>query len=717
MPDPQAVLRRLCALAGIATGYHDIYGRHHAVSDANLAALLAQWGIPVDLPGGLEQAERAFIERHERPLLAPALVVPAHSASWSVHTRAPAAALEWRISEEGGAEHRGGIGSAAPGDAQGLRFTPGVALPMGCHRIRITAGGAPVAQSALLAVPSRGWQPAAVELGARLWGVSVQLYGLRSARNWGIGDFGDLTALIEIAAARGASAVGLNPLHALFDHDPQRCSPYSPSSRAALNALYLDVEAIEDFAECGQARCLAAGAAFQARLGRLRASPLVDYRGVAAAKSEMLALLFRHFRERHLAAGTARALQFREFRTQRAGALRCHALYEALQAHFNGRGTRAWGWQAWPEAYRDPQGEAIERFARENEARVEYFEYLQWQAAVQLERAAARCEALGMAVGLYLDLAVSVDRGGSDAWGRQDCYALAADLGAPPDDFAPQGQKWGLPPLRPECLRNTAYLPLREALAACMAQARALRIDHVMGLARLFWIPPGGSAADGAYVHYPLEDMFSVVALESHRNRSMVIGEDLGTVPDSVREAMARYGFLSYRLLYFEREHDAEFRLPDHYPRAALVAITTHDLPTLAGWWCGADIELRCRVGLAKGEALLAAQLEERRRDRERLLRALKRTRLLPEGAGDAVPERLTPELSAAIHAYAACTPAVLAMAQLEDMLGLEEQANLPGTVDEHPNWRRRIPVPLEDIARHPGFVVHAAALARIRPR
>ncbi len=384
----------------------------------------------------------------------------------------------------------------------------------------------------------------------------MQIYALRSQRNWGAGDFTDLKTLIDLAARVGAGIVGVNPVHALFPHNPAHASPYSPSSRLFLNVFCLDVEAVPDFAECDAARSRVADPEFQARLRALRATEWVEYREVGEIKLGVLEQLYLNFRERHLAVGDQHAHAFRAFQAEGGAALRRQALFEALQRHFHGNDPSIWGWPEWPEPYRDPAAEAVAQFAVEQAEQVEFFEYLQWQAELQLEAASRRSWEHALGVGLYQDLALGVDRGGGEAWANQGLYALGASMGAPPDDFNLHGQDWGLPPMIPAQLVDAAYAPFIATLRANMRHAGALRIDHVMGLMRLFWIPAGGTPEAGAYVAYPLDDLFGIVALESQRNRCLVIGEDLGTVPDAVREAMARYGALMYRLLYFEKEQD-----------------------------------------------------------------------------------------------------------------------------------------------------------------
>jgi (1->4)-alpha-D-glucan 1-alpha-D-glucosylmutase len=611
--EARASLERLAARYGIAAEFNDIWGKPHAASDATLTALLAEFG--VDASG--TQA----LDPDSRDALPPVAAIAAGAANWSLALGIAGAArrLRWRVVEENGAIHEGEAQCAPPG----FRLDLELPLAAGYHRLSIEGlAGATL----LVAAPARCYRPPALAEGGRVWGPAVQLYALRSERNWGIGDFGDLAKLVELAAERGAGIVGLNPLHALFPHNPAHASPYSPSSRLQLNVLYIEVEAVEEFRECEPAQRRVRSAEFQARLAQLRETPLVDYPGVAAAKFEILELLYAHFRERGLSAA------FRAFQEKSGRALRLHATYEALQAYFHVQASATWGWPVWPEAFRDHDSAEVGRFAEQHLERIEYYEYLQWQAERQLAQVGERCRARGLAVGLYLDLAVSVDRAGSDSWTQQECYALGASVGAPPDEFNPNGQNWGLPPLRPDRLRAQGYRPFIETLRENMRDAGAVRIDHVMGLMRLFWIPPGKTAAEGTYVNYVLDEMMAIVALESERQRCMVIGEDLGTVAEAMRAALERYEVLSYRLLYFERGEGGAFRPSAEYPRDALVAVSTHDLATLAGWWIGHDLRLRLQLGLFPNTGIYEKQLLDRTQERVRVMLALQHAGLLPDG-------------------------------------------------------------------------------------
>ena len=507
------------------------------------------------------------------------------------------------------------------------------------------------------------YQPELIARGGRVWGFMVQLYGIRSERNWGIGDFTDLRTLVGLAAGLGASVVGVNPLHAAH------VSPYSPSSRHALNAVYLDIESIPEFGHCGEAQQLIQSRAFLARLLQLRKAELVDYDGVRAAKNEVLELLYACFRK-----DRARRRRFAEWHAKSPKELRDYALYEALREE-HGSG----GWQSWPREFHDPGSAAVRRFARRKQERVEFHAYLQWNARLQLDLVQLHAQELGMPIGLYFDLALGSDRGGAEVWSDKTAYATEASIGAPPDEFNPRGQDWGLPPYSPRALRAAGYRPFLDLLRANMPSGGALRLDHVMALARLYWIPGGNKPDKGGYVHYALEDVLGLLAQESRRNRCMVIGEDLGTVTPELRKALNEASVLSYRPLLFEKTPEGEFAAPSGYPREALTCVSTHDLPTWRGFWEGHDLRLRQQFGLTVD---YEKERSMREQEKEKLKRALERDGF---------------ELSAAgAHAFLARTPSKVLMVQPEDVFELVEQANLPGTVEQHPNWRRKLPVALE---------------------
>ncbi|HSD59808.1 MAG TPA: malto-oligosyltrehalose synthase [Burkholderiales bacterium] len=709
------ILDRLCAACGIAPDYHDVRGTLHAVPEPTRRALLDAMGVRTEseaaMLAALHQIEAAEWRRFAPPVVViretQALVVPL-----SVSEDRAGRVLRWALELEGGERREGELIPGSLGVTQrrqigGENFVRcAFALPEppgpGYHwlELRGAEAEAPSSRTRIIVAPGRCYQPEAVSGEGRAWGPAVQLYAVRSRRNWGMGDFSDLHTILEFAAGAGAGIVGVNPLHALRPSEPEHASPYGASSRQFLNTLYIDVEAVADFAECEEARRSMKAPEFQARLRALRGAELVDYAGVAAAKMPVLERLYRHFREHHLEPDTGRGRAFREFQAAGGEALRGLAAYEALQEHFRRADPALWGWPVWPKPYRDPRSPEVAALVAERQERVEFHEYLQWQARLQLEACGRRSRELGLGVGLYGDLAVGVERGGAEAWQHQELYAFGASVGAPPDEFNLHGQDWGLPPLIPRRLREAAYEPFIALLRVNMRCFGALRIDHVMGLMRLFWIPAGASPVQGAYVHYPFGDLLGILALESQRNRCMVVGEDLGTVPDEVRAALAPMGVLSYRPFYFEREPDGAFSPPAAYPRDALVTVSTHDLPTLSGYWQGRDLDLRTAFGLFPSEELKHAQMVGRARDRAELLIALEREGLLPAGASvhPVANPVMAPELARAVHVYLARAPSRLLVVQPEDVLGQVDQVNLPGSRQEqHPNWRRKLALDLEE--------------------
>jgi (1->4)-alpha-D-glucan 1-alpha-D-glucosylmutase len=706
-------LDRLCARCGVAIEYSDLWGNRCRASDTTRIRVLQAMGVALDSAADAGAALAAIEDTAWREILPPVKVARADAIPLPIEITLPAGRAAtvhaWALELESGERKSGtlrpdALPQVASAESAGttyirVTFELPAAVPCGYHRFTLAADARPAAAMRLIVCPGRCYQPPVLTRGERVWGPAIQLYALKSERNWGIGDFGDLEKAAEFTAGAGAGIVGVNPLHALFPSHPHEASPYRPSSRSRLNVLYLDVEAIPDFGECRAALDLVGTPEFQARLAALRTAGLVDYTGVAACKFEVLELLYGSFRERHLAGDSERARAFRAFQAGGGERLRLHAVFEALQQHFSREDGTVWGWPAWPEEYRNPESAAVAAFARDRSERVEYFLYLQWLADAQLGGIARRASA-GLPLGLFEDLAVGVSPGGSETWIEPGLHALSARIGCPPDDFNLKGQEWGLPPWIPQRLVAAAYEPFAATLRELMRHAGTLRIDHVMGLMRLYWIPAGAGAEEGTYVGYPFSDLLGILALESERNRCLVIGEDLGTVPDAVRAAMAEYGILAYRPMYFERAAGGEFKPPAEYMRDAAVVITTHDLPTLRGYWLGDDLATRSVLGLFPGTELRARQYEERERARWLLLAALEREGLLPGGSAPALAatQSMDDALVRAVHAFVARAPSKILMIQLEDLLGQVEQVNLPGTTDErHPNWRRKLPANVED--------------------
>jgi 4-alpha-glucanotransferase len=576
------------------------------------------------------------------------------------------------------------------------------------EEIRTSLATAPPALSRTATGDVRCFVPGWLEKG-RAWGLTCQLYGLRSRRNHGIGDFEDLAALAELAAGMGADFIGVSPLHALFHADPGRYSPYAPSTRLFLNPLYI---AVDRLGADGEIAPDAAAAA--------RASELVDYRAVTRLKRKALDLRFAAFCEHDWRTRTEPALAFEAFCRERGAPLHDFAVYEALSEALIAKGHPC-GWHAWPEEYRTRESGAVREFANDNEALVRFHKWLQWVADEQLKDAQHRALAAGMRIGLYLDVAVGVAPDGAATWADPELVVSSARIGSPPDGFNPRGQDWGLAPLSPAALAARNVEPFGRVVASLMRHAGAIRIDHAMGLMRLYWIPAHADAMDGAYVRYPMPEMIRELAGASVAMRALVIGEDLGTVPPGFREMMRATEIQSYRVLYFERREGHRFLAPPSYPREACACISTHDLPTLAGWWLGKDIDARQQLGLLGADSV-TLQRADRARDRHFLLGLLAEAGLLPNGLepaarGEAPPRELPAAAAAAVHVVLARSPSRLVAVQLEDLVGVVEQANLPGTVDEHPNWRRKVPVDLEEIEANHLFKEITSAVARERPR
>jgi len=557
----------------------------------------------------------------------------------------------------------------------------------------------------------RAYLPPALRAGRRVWGIGANLYALRSARNWGVGDFTDLFELVALAERLGAGIVGISPLHALDWLDSEKASPYAPTSRFFLNPLSIDVEAVPEFASDEAVRGLVASAAFRAGLAQARSARSIRYDLAGACKRSVLELLYNAFRRD---AALERRRAFGRFLMRGGARLRRFAIHQALAEHF---AEKKLSRDAWPAAFRDPDSPEVERFARQAHRRVDFYRYLQFVADEQLAAVSERAKTL--AVGLYRDLAVGVDPGGADVWADRGRYVLEQTIGAPPDLFGPLGQNWGVPPLDPAALERARGAYYGALLRANMTHAGALRVDHVMSLLRLFWIPLGASALQGTYVPYPFDLLRAVTANASKRARALVVGEDLGTVPVGFREAMARDFVLSYRLLLFERDAGGRFRPPEAYPELALATATTHDLPTLAGWVLGRDVDARRQAGLhSEDEALSAHAL--RRLEATWLLEALYVAGELDAAAVEELHRTLDARVAdgrayaplvAGAYRFLARSPARIVLVQLDDVLGELDQVNVPGTFDEYPNWRRKNAVALEAVAQDERVVSLAAQM------
>jgi 4-alpha-glucanotransferase len=717
-------LAHLARSRGLGEAYHDYRGELRYFSERTRRAVLAAMGCDVSDTATMEREIAAMERERWRPGVAAVTVLapPRRAVRIVIPSDAAQRQLHWTLTLADGRCLRGevqpdSLPETASRELDGRWHTQRELelpeLPVGDHRLNISMTALSFADGRVVMPPPACYEPPAIGAGLRSWGIAVQLYTLRSPTNWGIGDFADLRSCIRLAAGQGADFIGLNPLHALFSANPAHFSPYSPSSRRFLNVLYISVPDVAEFASCGAARAIVDSSAGAAELKWLRRIERVDYKAVTSFKLRVLRELYIEFEKLHLRTDSIRARDFQAFRAEQGENLQLHALHEAIDLHVRATDPKCWGWPVWPKDLRDPHGTSVRDFGKRHAAEVDFHAWLQWLADGQLRDSSALAREAGMTLGLYGDYAVGVNPAGSETWAEQRVYRMGAGIGAPPDALALKGQDWGIPPQDPLALAVDAYRPFRSLLAANMRHFGALRIDHVMALFRQWWVPRGLSPNEGGYVHYPLDDLMSVLALESHQHECLVIGEDLGTVPDEVRAAMTRYGVYRYKVLLFEKEHDGRFRSPAAYERRAIASVTTHDLPTLRGFWEGRDLALRDRLQLYPNDEIRAHVLAERARDRVALLEALNAVGLAPEES-PAEPA-YADALSRAVQQYLASTASALAVVQLEDLIGVEDPVNVPGTQDEYPNWQRKLPLELETIFGREDVKAVLAAVIRGR--
>ncbi|MFC0227764.1 4-alpha-glucanotransferase [Serratia aquatilis] len=569
-------------------------------------------------------------------------------------------------------------------------------LPLGYHQLTLTQGEQQWA-CRLIVAPKRCYEPDALLTGKKLWGACVQLYTLRSERNWGIGDFGDLRVMVAEVGERGGAFVGLNPIHALYPASPESASPYSPSSRRWLNVVYIDVNAVEDFQRSQAAQKWWQKAATQKLLAKARSTDWVDYSTVTQLKLAALKLAFPLFQARK--AGDAVRQAFERFVGEGGSSLYQQAAFDALHAHLSAKDSNMWGWPVWPEEYRQGNSPAVEAFCKQHADEVTFYLWLQWLAASQFAECFSQSQERMMPIGLYRDLAVGVAEGGAETWCERELYCLKASVGAPPDILGPLGQNWGLPPMDPHVMVARGYQPFIDLLRANMTSCGALRIDHVMALLRLWWIPYGETADQGAYVKYPVDDLLALLALESQRHRCMVIGEDLGTVPVEIVGKLRESGIYSYKVLYFEHDDENQFRAPQSYPVQAMATITTHDLPTMRGYWQSGDLTLGEKLGLYPDAEVLKTLFADRERAKQGLLDGLHRYGCVPQKVGKkAALLAMSPLINRGLQRYVADSASALLGLQPEDWLDMAEPVNIPGTSDQYPNWRRKLNCTLESM-------------------
>lgn len=677
------ILRDLSRRAGIAVEWQDYAGRPHVVEPPVLRQLLKALGLPADSSRELSASRRTLSRRSSISELPPLVTaVSGRPTRLDVGGNEPHAAM--LIPERGDPRRL----TLMP--ARGRLRIPAIA-EIGYHRVVLED------REIVLAVsPGRCRAIEDVVPDARLWGIAAQLYGLLSPSDAGIGDLGGAADLARACGAKGADVLALSPVHALYAADLERFGPYAPSSRLFLNPLHAAPE-------------LVFGPSVRDASAQPLSNGLIDWPSASKTKYASLRRLFDTFIDGPDWDGPLGA-DFARFRADQGSLLYEHACFEALHAARMPNGQ----WRTWPSDLRDPRSPAVTYFAAAHPEEILFNEFLQWVTDRSMAAAQQAARDAGMRIGLIGDMAVGMDPNGSHAWSRQNDVLLGVTIGAPPDLLNPRGQDWGLTTFSPRAMEENGFAPFLATVRAAMRHAGGIRVDHAMGLARLWLVPEGASPADGAYLNYPVVDLLRLLALESVRHNVVVIGEDLGTVPEGFHEMLEQSGVHGMRVLWFERDGQSGFVPPRAWGNTAVAMTSTHDLPTIAGWWKGTDIDVRHEHGrLGEGvdpEAVRA----ERAQDRPKLWDALHRERLVEGSLPE--PDETAAVVDAALR-FVAKTEVPLSLIPLEDLLGQVEQPNLPGTVTEHPNWRRRLPLPADKVLDRADVSKRVEAIAVERPR
>lgn len=690
-PVDESLLDELLDQYGVAKDFIDYSGNTVPIPRNHRLKIIELLGVDPDDVGSVTEALDE-LKRQQFGQWLPPVAVIADGEHQSIAVNLPstelAAPLTWHIATEHGdfiqgefigeqlSEEKRLILNNVTISVRRLMLPP---LPSGYHDI-VLKNQRQLANMPLIATPSRCYEPQWLLENRKLAGLSLQLYSLRSDRNWGVGDFSDLNTLIQSAVANGVDFVVLNPLHLLDADHPEHCSPYSPMDRRRLNPLYIDPLLEPDFTDNSSLVKQFEDAKFQRRLGKLRAPEFVDYSAVTKLKYGVFSKMFSHFKKHHLKLQTERAQFFLAYIDAQKKQLMEFATFQA-------------------------KGKLLPFTHAGNP---QFHCYLQWLAEKQLENCQQLALQQGMRVGLVRDMAVGGDVHSAEVELNKELFCLNASIGAPPDPLAPQGQNWGLPPLKPAALRQSGYRHVIELLRTNMAHCGALRIDHVMALMRLWWCPNNINGehshhGEGAYVFYPVQDLFAVLRLESQRCNCVVIGEDLGVVPPEVRNYMAASGVLSNVLFYFEKYDAVHFKRPEHFPHRALAMISNHDVPTLAAWWNKSDLATRHQIGLISEEEELAAAISARESDLIQILHWLNDSGLLPESWCDFnIHREFDLSLCRAILQANGYSNSQLVSAQLDDLCLTESPINIPGTCNEYPNWRRKLPQTIAGIFSEP---------------
>jgi 4-alpha-glucanotransferase len=703
-------LGRAAAECGIDRQYWDIFGHNHEASLEALQKILGALGWDITSVEAIDGKRRQWFAELYTRTLQPTIVAGDSDRTVALTLLADAlVTVQYEIVLESGDRVNGEADAAQLAvireiDFDGKRWSarrlplPGN-VPFGYHALTVKVQSPDPVRANLIVCPDQAYLSERLAKGSKTAGFNVALYGLRSKRNWGCGDFTDLSALIDWSARDvGFSFIGVNPLHALHNRTPYNTSPYLPLSLYYKNLIYLDLEKVPEFAASSAAVWLFHSAEIQNQIAGLRDSQFVDYHQVDSLKKRFLRLLHQEFRA-PANSGSERLRNFDAYIHREGDLLHKFALYCALDEILHQQDQNRWTWHDWPQQYQTPDSAESHAFAQEHAATVEFYKYIQFLIDEQLAAAQQHAKNRGMEIGLYHDLAVATDSCGSDLWAHGKFYVNGCRVGAPPDDFSPKGQDWGFPPPNVHANRADGYCLYRESIRKILKCGGALRIDHVMRLFRLFWIPAGMEAAQGTYVRDNSSDLMRILALESVRCGSVIIGEDLGTVTDEIRDMLAHFRILSYRVFYFEKHRDGSFKSSAEYPGQALVSSATHDLPTLAGFWLNRDIEARKAAGLADEQGY-RHQLSDRMREKQSMLDVLHREGLLPEhyerNAGN-LPE-FNGDLHNAVIGFLMNVPSMLLLINQEDFTKETEQQNLPGSTAQYPNWQRKMRLSIEDL-------------------
>jgi 4-alpha-glucanotransferase len=701
--DASAALRRLAEAAGLAIEWTDAFGKPQRVAADTLQKVLAALQIDCGDDAACE-ASIAMLAEEESTLALPPLITARVGCGIELSPHAEVYGEPYRIELEGGGEQSGRIS-----DKDGDKDIDPPRLPavdqIGYHRLYIGERHVLV----LAVAPRRCFTVADAVHGSdatpHLWALAAQLYSLRRADgetigDAGIGDFTALEILAQSAATHGAAAIAISPVHAMFSANPYQYSPYGPSSRLFFNVMHVDPASIS-----GEEALAASIARLDAETERKRLhdAELVDWPAAARWRLAVLRELFDHY-DIHCAGWK----EFETFRIEGGMMLEDHARFEALHAAMREQGVHG-SWRDWPEEYRDPRSDGVAAFAETHDNEIMFHAFLQWQAARGLQHAQRSAIAAGMRIGLITDLAVGAESSGSQAWSRQHQMLSGLSVGAPPDILGPRGQNWGLTAFSPRALRQYGFQAYIEMLRAAFRYAGGVRIDHILGLTRLWLVPNGSDGSHGVYLHYPFEDLMRLIALESHRSKAIVIGEDLGTVPAGFSEHLGEAGLMGIRVLWFEQQGE-RFRAADRWSQQAIATTDTHDLPTVLGWWRARDIDWRARLDLLAPGTDVEQEYAAREREREALVHTL--NEMQPHAHIDANDEQ--PPLDAILR-FVGATPAPLVIVPLEDVLALEEQPNLPNTTDQHPNWQRRLPEAVDRMLNDESVTARLAVLDAAR--